>query len=202
MQTSNGGETVSHDTQVKHGVRELPLTRGKVALVDEGDWERVSRFKWQALRADGGLWYAYHNFWKDGKAKHVALHRFILRIDQSNRPLVDHRNRNGLDCRRENLRLATQSQNLTNTRLSARNKSGYKGVSICKRTRKAPWLAQIRKDKKLYYLGHYKTPQEAALAYDNAARKLHGEFATLNFPAAHERSAHKASATKKEEIND
>lgn len=172
----------------KDKVRELPLTRGKVALVDECDWDSVSRYKWQAMPGAGGLWYAYHVFWSNGKSKHLSLHLFLLGLGGGRNPLVDHKNRNGLDCRRDNLRIATHSQNLTNSRRPSRNTSGYKGVVRNKQIQ-APWSAQIRKDCKRYYLGAYKTKLEAALAYDRAAKELHGEFAALNFPEALEAAA-------------
>lgn len=171
-------------------VKEVPLTQGKVALIDVEDWERVSRYSWHIMKGDGGLLYAYAQIRIDGKRKHRALHRFILNMIHSPRPFLDHKNRDGLDCRKDNLRIATNSQNLTNIRMPARNTSGYKGVMRNNDSKSRPWWAQIRKDRKSYYLGAFSTAIEAALAYDDAAKRLHGEFATLNFPiTALERAA-------------
>lgn len=167
-------------TNNKEKAREVPLTNGMIALIDECDWERVSKYRWYAYQRDN-TWYAYRGFWTNGKRRRVTLHRFILNLTDSKVPFIDHKNRNGLDCRRENLRPATHSQNLTNSRKPLRNTSGYKGVIRNKQIR-APWEARIRKDRKHYYLGAYETALEAALAYDRAAKRLHGEFAALNFP--------------------
>jgi hypothetical protein len=92
----------------------------------------------------------------------------------------DHKNRNGLDNRRTNLRLATQSQQCINQNIRIDNKSGYKGVSFHKATGK--WTVQLRFHGKQYYFGLYKSRKKAALKYDLIARKYFGEFAYLNFP--------------------
>jgi hypothetical protein len=91
---------------------------------------------------------------------------------------VDHENRNGLDCRRTNLRLATHRQNIMNTGLRPANTSGYKGVSWDKENQK--WRASIRAYGRSYNLGRFSTKEEAARAYNEAASRLHGSFARLN----------------------
>lgn len=91
---------------------------------------------------------------------------------------VDHRNGVKWDNSWKNLREATPSQNRYNAGAQANNTTGYKGVFWSKRNGK--FLAQIAKEKKLYYLGYFECPREAAHAYNKAAVELHGEFAVLN----------------------
>jgi hypothetical protein len=98
---------------------------------------------------------------------------------------VDHRNGNGLDNRRSNLRLATTSQNQGNQRLSRANTSGFKGVHWDKH--RAKWKASIAGDNNDKHLGHFTDPSEAAHAYDSAARLRFGRFASVNFPQLGER---------------
>jgi len=106
------------------------------------------------------------------------MHRLIL-----NPPAgitIDHINGNGLDNRRENLRLAGRGQNQCNRGKQSNNTSGFKGVTWHKNLNK--WEAGISISGKRYHVGFYKTPEAAARAYDDAAKKYHGEFARLNFP--------------------
>lgn len=110
----------------------------------------------------------------DGSHYTQGLHNFIL-----NEPYVDHANGNPLDNRRENLRIATHQQNTWNRRMSRNNTSGFKGVISVHTGR---FTAQIGKDSKVYHLGTYDTAEDAAMAYDDAAVEMFGEFAALNFP--------------------
>jgi len=103
------------------------------------------------------------------------MHNFI-----TGWPYVDHRNGNGLDNRRQNLRQATHAQNLANQKLSSRNVSGYKGVSRNRNLDR--WTATISPAGRSVYLGSFDTPQDAARAYDAAAVEHYAEFARLNFP--------------------
>lgn len=105
------------------------------------------------------------------------MHREILGIMDS-KIKVDHKDRNGLNNQRSNLRIATYSQNASNCKGRAGSSSKYKGVSKLTTCRR--WVAQIWKDKKKHYLGLFKTEKDAAIAYNKEAEKLHGEFAYIN----------------------
>jgi len=93
-------------------------------------------------------------------------------------PYIDHRNGNGLDCRRSNMRPATHAQNMKNRKRHSNNTSGFKGVSLDKETGR--WMARIYCDGRPIRLGGYATPDEAGMAYDEAALIHHGEFARTN----------------------
>lgn len=119
----------------------------------------------------------------EGKKRTLRLSRIVLER-KLGRPLTkgeqaDHKNRNILDNRRSNLRVASNMQNQANRLKTKRSTSGYKGVSWFKHLGK--WRADIQKDGKLRYLGHFSDKVEAAKAYDRAALELFGEFALLNF---------------------
>lgn len=154
-----------------NSVREIPLTRGLVALVDAADYEVVSRFKWHARPKPNGF-YAGRIDRSSGRPRLIYLHRQIIG------PGVDHRNRNPLDCRRENLRPCTQQQNCFNRGKSKGKSSRYRGVSRDGRG----WRAYIRHNGFLRYLGNFPSEIDAARAYDSQACSLFGEFANLNFP--------------------
>jgi hypothetical protein len=154
---------------------EIPLTQGKVALIDDEDYELIAPYKWCAADVGGGYWYALRSASR-AKGGTRLMHRLILGItDRATE--VDHINGDGLDNRRGNLRPATRSENQRNSRLRSDNTSGYKGVSLCGKR----WQASIRLHGTLYNVGSFDNPYEAALAYDTKARELHGEFARLNF---------------------
>lgn len=146
---------------------------GKVALVDDEDYERVKRKKWWMLK--GG--YAFSKADGGRKAPTVLLHRFIL--SYSGGDDVDHINRNKLDNRKENLRICTRSQNIANAPAHRDSLSGYRGVHFV-HDRKKKWAVYITKDKKLHVVGHYGTAQQAAIVYNKEAKKLFGEFAYQN----------------------
>lgn len=159
---------------------EIPLTQGQVALVDDEDADLVNQ-NWCATVIPSG--YGNSEFYAKCKGQGY-LHRVIL-ARVLNRPLatsewVDHINRNTLDNRRTNLRLTTPSQNCMNRAKGKTNTSGFKGVSFDRIRNK--WLAQIRLSGRVKNLGRYATPEDAACAYDTAAREFYGEFARLNFP--------------------
>jgi hypothetical protein len=110
-------------------MKEIPLTQGKVALVDDDDFEKVmSVSPWYAHRATGGKWYARHRV--NGTRKWQSLQRFILGLDCGNPLMGDHKDRNDtLNCTKGNLRIATHQQNNCNRGRQKSNKSGFVGVS-------------------------------------------------------------------------
>ena len=171
-------------------MKSIPLTRGYVAVVDADDFERAKHHKWTAnvfTRADGShRVYAVRTITNhDGKQKKQTLHRFIVNAQQGMD--VDHVDGNPLNNRRENLRICTRAENTRNMRprthvCRASVSSALKGVCWHKRDRK--WHAQIRIDGTRIHLGYFNSEQEAADAYDKAARRLHGNFARENGYAA------------------
>ena len=157
--------------------KRIPLGHGKEAIVDDTDYDWLTQWTWRASSKRHGHRYATRT---DENNCTVSMHRVIMQ--PSDDMQVDHINQNGLDNRRKNLRIATHSQNLANRKRHKNNTSGYMGVWKDNRRRRKPWRAEVRFHNKKYTCGAHATPEEAAHAYDAMARKLHGEFATLNFP--------------------
>lgn len=155
--------------------RLIPLTQGQNAIVDAADFEWLSQWNWCAMwNAGGKTFYARRKIL--GKNTTIAMHSVILECLSSEE--VDHWNHNTLDNRRGNLRKCTSRQNKFNQRLKNTNASGYKGVSWHKGDRR--WRARIRIEGRAKFLGNFISPQDAARAYDEAAKKVQGEFAVLN----------------------
>jgi hypothetical protein len=153
-------------------MKTIPLTQGRVALVDDEDFEMLSQWKWSGVRD-------VHRFDSPGHSPRLhSMHRFIMGAGPGVE--VDHINGNPLDNRRCNLRLCTSSQNGANQGIGSRNSSGFKGVSWSAARRK--WQAHIKVRRVSTYLGLFLLAEDAAAAYDSAARVHFGEFARLNFP--------------------
>jgi len=140
-------------------------------LVDEQDLERVAMHKWFALSKRGRAFSIQAN-----GEKHLILSRLIL--DAPKGLQVDHINGNIFDNRRSNLRIVSNQQNQWNSRKRKRTSSKYKGVCLNKAAGK--WVSAIYKDRKYFYLGFFVSEDEAALAYNKAAKEMFGEYASLN----------------------
>lgn len=166
-------------------MREIPLGGDRVALVDEEDYDRVLTVgRWRA-QLDGKTFYAVADILHPdgglngrGYARHtlIKMHKFITGYERT-----DHKDRNGLNNQRSNMREASQSQNGANVVKRSGTSSEYKGVTWHSTGFK--WQAQIKVNRKRIYLGLFVSEEEAARAYDRAAVEQFGEFACLNFPS-------------------
>lgn len=155
----------------------IPLTKGKFAVVDDEDFEALSAFRWHAY-PDRGTFYARRSDYSEGHvAKTVLMHRQVLGAGKGEQ--VDHVNGDGLDNTRTNLRFCTPLENARNARRRKDNQSGFKGVVWHKQRKQ--WVAHIRIDGKLKHLGLFPTKEDAARAYDEVAKRIHKEFANLNY---------------------
>lgn len=160
-------------------MREIPLTQGYVAVVDDRDYKRVSAYKWHAQverRKDGSVKavYARRNKRVDEQGYVQHLHRFIMGVDDPTKQ-VDHRDHNGLNNRRKNLRRCSNAQNQANRRVDVDNRSGFKGVAWKKD--KGKYQSRITVNGKMKFLGYFSDKKLAAEAYQAAAKSIFGEFA-------------------------
>ena len=146
-------------------------------LVDDEDYESLSKFHW-IIRKAKYTFYVYRlTSRKEGKRKQIQIHRQILNITNPE-TLLDHEDRNGLNNQKCNLRVATKSQNAANIASQQNTSSKYLGVCFDKRTGR--WIAHIKSNKIQMWLGRHDTQEQAAIAYNEAAKIHHGEFANLN----------------------
>lgn len=152
--------------------KEIKLQHGMVAIIDDSDYAAVTKITWTAMKHRKR--YRVISVPKKGESP-TYLHRLI--VGARDRESVDHINGDGLDNRRANLRICTPSQNSMNRNKQSNNKSGYKGV----RKMGNGWQAKIGVCRKVICIGTFSTPEAAAHAYDDAARKYHGAFAKTNF---------------------
>jgi HNH endonuclease len=161
-------------------VKEIPLTRGYSAFVDDADYDWLSEFKWRAHKGGPGQGapYALRVTSRRAGRRPVLMHREIL--DAPPGIPVDHVNGKTLDNRRQNLRLATTSLNNANQHTPIRNRVGFIGVFPGRRGR--GFVARYKKGGRTIYIGAYTTAEDAARARDEVVSKLYGPFARLNFP--------------------
>lgn len=164
----------------------IKLTNGEVAIVDDEFYSELSKLTWHAAKTKSGNVYARHSRAirsPDGSkgTRGILMHRMVQQLaGKKLPPRTDHINRRTLDNRLENLRPATASQNRCNSGPRINNKCGYKGVSA---KPNGIFSVMIQLHGKQKYVGEFRSAEEAARAYDAAARELHGEFAYQNFPA-------------------
>lgn len=155
---------------------EIQLSKGMVALVDDEDFEWLNQFKWYAVKGHN-CYYAKRNDYSGDRQTTVKMHRAILGLTDP-KVIVDHKDHNGLNNRRNNIRECTRSQNMSNKTSHKNSNSKYLGVSFHKGIQK--FTARIQSNKKLINIGVYNTELDAAIAYNQSALKHHGEFANLN----------------------
>lgn len=148
----------------------VPLTKGKFAIVDVEGFEKIKNYKWTYNQG-----YAHRKERINGKSTHVSMHSFLINTPSGSD--TDHINGDGLDNRLCNLRICTRTENSRNQRPRG-GSSKYKGVCFDKSRGK--WIAGIKINYKRKNLGRFKLEEEAAKAYNNAAKKHFGEFARLN----------------------
>jgi hypothetical protein len=161
--------------------KQISLTQGKFALVDDADYEWLNQWKWQAAkgaRTSYDVWYAVRCETKRPR-KRIFMHRVIMSTPED--MITDHVDHDGLNNQRYNLRSCTKSQNTANSRKRSSQKgtSKYKGVSWNKGVSK--WQAEIQGPTKRYYLGLFLSAEDAAIIYDKKAIELFGDFAYVNF---------------------
>mgnify|MGYP001225530451 CR=1 FL=1 len=163
-------------------MKEIKLTTGQVTIVDDDDYSILSKRSWR-IDKDG---YVISGSSKNNKKYNIRMHRFILELTDPS-ILSDHKDRNKLNNQRSNLRTCNRSENQKNK--TPRGRSKYLGVMYQKYQVPTKHglieheyiIARIRVNSKYIKLGTFRTEEEAAFSYDQAARKYHGEFANLNF---------------------
>jgi len=155
----------------------IPLTRGQFAKVDPEDYIWLSQFRWYCNKRPHTS-YAIRNAGEGKERRKVSMHREIM--DTPGDLVCDHINRNGLDNRKKNLRNCTKGENNLNQGGERNSVSRFKGVYWKKDIQK--WAACIKRGGKRKHLGYFHREIHAAKAYDQTAKKLHGEYASLNFP--------------------
>jgi hypothetical protein len=157
-------------------MKTIPLTRGQVAMVDDADFEHLSKFKWYFHPAG----YAARDIWNSQshrKLKTVLMHREIMAAPAGMD--IDHADDNGCDNQRHNLRIATRAENMWNREKRPNTSSVYKGVYWDSGDRK--WIARITKHGVKTVIGYFDNERHAAMAYDIWARAMFGQFARPNF---------------------
>lgn len=160
----------------------LELSQGQKTIINTSDYDKIKNIRWFAYRSrTAKTFYVIGNLPRrdhpEGKQKGVKLHRFLFDLDDP-KTTVDHKDGNGLNNIRENLRVCTQLQNSRNYPIPHNNTSGYKGVSWNKIRKK--WQAKISVCGVRKSMGYYDDPKDAAIAYNHGALEYHNEFANLN----------------------
>jgi hypothetical protein len=166
-------------------MKTIQLTQNKVALIDDEDFDRISKIKWHAwYNKNGDAFYAVHSVYVKGKSpKSLKMHRHILGVTDPDLD-VDHKDGDTLNNQKYNLRPCKRHQNTSHMLgLRSDNTTGYRGVSKYFYGNIKKWVARVHSKGKSISLGYFDSPEEAAKAFDKAAKELYGEFCgKLNFP--------------------
>jgi len=150
--------------------KEIPLTQGKSALVDDHLFDHLNKWKWFAMERCG-VFYASRNIWIGRKRTKAYLHHYV--IGQPIKPLVtDHINGSGLDNRKENLRIVTQRENVWNRKNRREGETSSKHVGVCWHKQAKKWMAQITTRGSHTYLGLFDSELKASEAYQECLRGL------------------------------
>jgi len=162
-------------------MKEIPLTQGKFAQIDDEDFETISQYRWVAAKYKRSFYAVTkikddHGVWRNHK-----MHRIVLGI-QNPKVFIDHRNGDGLCNIRSNIRICTPSENGKNRRVGNNSTSGLKGVHWVPGVKK--WRARIMLNYIRHNIGYFETKELAGIAYDEYAKTMHGHFANLNFDSA------------------
>jgi len=172
----------------RSATKRIILTRGFLSIVDSDDYVLLQRFKWHVTVSSRGRAYAVRHVWNaiTKKRTPVFMHRVIAEAPIGVQ--VDHKNNDGLDNRKRNLRLCLETNHFHGNHVNrsvtkGKRSSEFKGVFLKSGNRpKKPWEARISFDRRELFLGTFSTEIDAARAYDTAARGLYKEFAQLNEP--------------------
>jgi hypothetical protein len=157
-------------------MKQIPLANGMIALVSNSDYKNLRKYHWNGIKGKS-TFYATRS---DRFGKNILMHRQILGLKKGDGVIVDHKDLNGINNTRRNIRKCTNQQNHFNGTSRKNSTSKYKGVGWD--TEKKKWVSQIMYNHKRIFLGYYKEERCAAMAYDKKAKKLFGEFSRLNLP--------------------
>lgn len=162
-------------------MKKIKLTQGQVALVDDADFDWLNQWNWCAHYAPhtNSFYAVRESRKKEGKIRAIWMSREILKLKQGDKGQADHINHDTLDNRRCNLRVCTSRQNNMNRKADRNSSSCFKGVSWRKYHKK--WGVEIALKGKNKHIGYFSVEEDAARAYDEAAKIHFGEFAHLNF---------------------
>lgn len=153
-------------------MKTIPLTKGLFTIVDDEDFEILNQYKWYALNSSNKI-YAARDIVVNRYKSTILLHRFLMNINDS-KIHVDYKNGFSIDNTKQNLRLATNQQNMRNCKQNKGNKTGFRGVIWIQEKKK--FRAGITINRKSYHLGYFLTAEEASKVYEAKAKEVYGEF--------------------------
>lgn len=158
-------------------MKEIRLTKGQVAIVDDEDFEWLNQWKWLAVKLRS-TYYAMRVVYEKSQYKEtILMHRLILGLT-GRKEIADHKDHNGLNNQKSNLRIATHSENMANR--CARKNSSSKFLGVSKNIKTNKWRAKIQTGGQCVHIGNFTDEKDAAIAYNKKAKEVHGDFANLN----------------------